>query len=190
MSTIIPELDDAQIRTFAAHAAGITLTADTRFAPLESEDDSALLVRVLKLRVWHANRNAIAEAGDFQDLSAPYASYVAPYGEHRGDARAAGRRAVAHTAARIGEAMLARERAAQTQDAQPVWTAFEPGEAWFAGVVLWLWAPSWHAARLAIAVPDEPGEWAYANGDAVGDGDEAFPTHCSAPVRPALPVTG
>ena len=68
-----------------------------------------------------------------------------------------------------------------------IWNEFNAAEEWIGGVVLWLWAPSWAAARLAIAMLAEPGNWEYESGAKVGAGGEQFPTHCSYPV---LPVAG
>lgn len=108
MRKIIPQLTETQIRDFAAYAASISLDGVEQFDPLKSDGDSARVVQVLNMKVRHANATAVAEVGSFHDMSAPYASYAAPYAEYGNDAKVAERRAVAHTAARIGEEMLAR----------------------------------------------------------------------------------
>ncbi|WP_354687071.1 hypothetical protein [Cupriavidus necator] len=58
-----------------------------------------------------------------------------------------------------------------------VWKEFDAAEEWIGSTVLWLWAPSWNSARLAIAMLDEPGDWEFERGAKVGGGGEQFPTH-------------
>lgn len=70
----------------------------------------------------------------------------------------------------------------------PVWHPFDDGEMWWAGEVVWLWEASWEKPRLAIADPEDPGEWSYIRGKKVGEDGEAWPTHCSYPVAPAFPM--
>lgn len=75
-------------------------------------------------------------------------------------------------------------------DADHLWKSFDAYEDWFAGRVLWLWAPSWNRPRLAVADDDEGGDWNYEAGEQVGSRGEQFPTHRCAPTRPLPPRAG
>lgn len=81
-----------------------------------------------------------------------------------------------------------------SSDAASSWEPFDDGEKWWAGAVLWLWNPAWEEPRLAIADPEEPGDWLYANGShsyahgvTVGAAGEPWPTHCCRPMAPLAP---
>jgi len=71
---------------------------------------------------------------------------------------------------------------------EATWNLFDPSGEWIGGAVLWLWAPTWTALRLAIAQLDNPGDWEYETGAKVGASGEQFPTHSSNPVPPAPPA--
>ncbi len=68
------------------------------------------------------------------------------------------------------------------------WRAFDDGEEWFAGRVLWVWAPSWEKPRLAIADRGDDFDWFYEGGPKLEDAGVEFPTHCCDAEPPASPA--
>ncbi|CAM3650479.1 hypothetical protein BOFL111202_17205 [Bordetella flabilis] len=71
---------------------------------------------------------------------------------------------------------------------QPEWREFDDGEEWFAGRVLWVWAPTWEKPRLAIADSGDDFEWFYQGGAKLEDARSEYPTHCCDPEPPAPPT--
>lgn len=68
------------------------------------------------------------------------------------------------------------------------WREFDEGEEWFAGRVLWVWAPSWETPRLAIADRGDDFDWFYSGGPKLEEASAEFPTHCCDLVQPAPPA--
>ena len=104
---------DAQIRQYAARTINVD-PADASFDPQHRDELCAQIIVTLDLKVWHADGCAFAEAGHIDDRSQPFVRYMARYSEYGGDRDAAERRAVAHTAARLGEELAAPDIAPST----------------------------------------------------------------------------
>ncbi|CAB3735489.1 hypothetical protein LMG22037_05971 [Paraburkholderia phenoliruptrix] len=68
------------------------------------------------------------------------------------------------------------------------WREFDEGEEWFAGRVLWVWAPSWETPRLAIADRGDDFDWFYSGGPKLEEASAEFPTHCCDLEQPAPPA--
>lgn len=68
------------------------------------------------------------------------------------------------------------------------WREFDACEEWFAGRVLWVWAPSWEMPRLVIADSGDDFDWFLSGGPKLEDAAAAFPTHCCDLVPPAPPA--